>query len=185
MDFPGNQTNSKLYFTKRHYFTSAGRFWSVAILLESVAILVGNVVALRIFLRRKFIASKTCFLLINLTVADLLVGLWQTAILIVMKTVPPPYRRGSPLEFIKFFIPIVSLPALAVISVERAIAVFKPFRYRVLKKSRYCGVIIASWLIASVPWVVRVQDFESRANKDARKAILGFHLRHRKFSQNL
>ncbi|XP_031564293.1 adenosine receptor A3-like [Actinia tenebrosa] len=128
--------------------------WSTVFLLQALVILVGNVVALRIFLKRKFLINKSCFLLINLTFADLIVGLSSTVIWFVAVAHHGGGQDHINLSRLLFLIPLASLFSLAVISIERAVAVFMPFRHRVANNRHYFAAVGLCWVIFAVPSIL-------------------------------
>ena len=48
--------------------------WMIAFSLESLAIIVGNTISIVVFWKQRSSLKRTCYLLINLSVADLMVG---------------------------------------------------------------------------------------------------------------
>ena len=80
--------------------------------------------------------KRTCFLLINLAVADLLVGISEPVVLATKKI--PRIKGGpkeaqsiqSPANTVHIFASNASIFFLALISLERAFAVLWPFRHR-------------------------------------------------------
>lgn len=137
----------------RHLPEEQFDFWSILFFLEALVILVGNVVTLRIFLKQKFLINKSCFLLVNLTIADLLVGLSSTVLWFIRGD-----RYGGDVNRLIFqislLIPIASLSSLAIISIERAVAVFMPFRHRVADNRHYFVAVGLSWVFIVVPLIL-------------------------------
>ena len=103
------------------------------------------------------------YLVISLTIADILVGgvsgsVYQFVILEhcdLVKFYPPVLHRELPL----IFFPFASLTNIAVISVERFHATFRPFRHRLIKRWVYVVAIAVVWvfpLIVLVIWGVKM-----------------------------
>ena len=98
------------------------------------------------------------YLVINLTVVDILVGGISTIILLSInryigcKTliVRLP-REGNMITFFIFYwFPLTSLTNINVISLERMHATFRPFRHRVIKKWVYGVTICVVWVLAGM-----------------------------------
>lgn len=124
------------------------KVWYGIFTLESFLILTLNSVALSIFFKKNFLKKKSTFLLINLTFADLLVGLT------IPVTFAVDFVDDVNVELV-FYLPSLlaayeSLLSLAAIALERLFAIFWPFKHRLLKRSHYFWHIALSWFIASV-----------------------------------
>ncbi|KAK3740784.1 hypothetical protein QZH41_001243 [Actinostola sp. cb2023] len=153
--------------------------WSVIVFVESALIILSNALTLVVFLW-KFRRRKPCILLINLTIADLLVGLavLNTGIKSLSpKKHPPPkkglgcVKLGHTFTVVLFILTTLgSLVSLALISLERAFAVFKPFQHRVTKKINYFYGILAAWIISAIPCVA---EFVFRCHPDRHEINLG------------
>jgi len=128
--------------------TSAIVFCSI-MLLESVLITIGNIFTIYVFSTHRKRLKRTSTLLINLAVADLLVGLTESSG-VATKTIPRHFTE----DFMKLktthnnlstIIPTMfsctSLFCLVHISLERAYAVIWPLRHRVISTKTYlCGI---------------------------------------------
>ena len=134
---------------------------------EYVAIVTLNLLSIILFIKNKSLRTRGMYLVISLTVADLLVGS-------LSQSVDSFYSQNlfCP-SFIKFYLlprevmiafdilcllfPLVSLTNIAVISLERFHATFRPFRHRLIKRWVYVVAITAVWvfpLIVLVIWGV-------------------------------
>ena len=137
--------------------------WLTVFTAESVAIVTVNLLAILLFIKNRSLRTRSMYLVISLTVADMLVGglsgsvsqldllrkchfvnvyLLHLKVIIVLRS------------FFLFF-PFVSLTNIAVISVERFHATFRPFRHRLIKSWVYVVAIAVVWvfpLIVSVIW---------------------------------
>jgi len=115
--------------------------------LEAAVIIIGNVFTIFVFKNQsKLHLKRTCLLLINLAVADLLVGVGEVAVLVMHKI--PGTENGSLSASWAFqaFGSCVSLMFLALISLERVYAVFRPLRHRVTSDRAYIFSIVIVWV---------------------------------------
>ena len=101
--------------------------------LEIAVIITGNVFTIFIFWTLRLRLKRTCFLLINLAVADLLVGIAEGAALAIhksLRTEMQPKGTQSPSWAFRMFASCTSLMFLALVSLERLYAVLWPLRHR-------------------------------------------------------
>ena len=120
--------------------------------IEAVLIIVGNSLTIFVFWTQTFRQRRTCLLLINLSAADLLVGVAQSLVL-ATKKIPRRGQEGSakhPLLPFLFFPSCASVFFLALISLERVCAVFWPVRHRVASLQIYVCSVVTVWLIGLV-----------------------------------
>ncbi|XP_078363808.1 somatostatin receptor type 5-like [Oculina patagonica] len=126
--------------------------------MTSVAIVTLNIVSIIVFTKNRSLRRRSTYLLINLAVADMLVGGFS-----VMKYF---YFVGGSCDFWKytesekrvnilllslhFLFPVSSLTNIAVISIERVHATFWPFRHRAIKKTAYGLIIAFFWVMAVI-----------------------------------
>jgi len=131
--------------------------WAGFFSLQALIILSCNVISLVIFVR-KYRHLKTNILLINLSIADIMTGLFGVKMAIfpveLLTSSSDPSCRGT---FLSNLLKILnqgsleSTATLALIAVERAYAVIKPLQHRVLKRRYYrCGVIL-TWCLTAIP----------------------------------
>ena len=121
----------------------------VVFAIETVVIIIGNVFTIFVFWTRRFRLKRTCFLLINLAVADLLVGIAEFAALVIHRiprTEMRPEETRSPLWAFQSFGSCTSVMFLALISLERAYAVLWPLRHRVTNTRLYIYSIVTVWV---------------------------------------
>ena len=98
------------------------------------------------------------YLVINLTVVDILVGGLSTINLLLIIThigcktgiVRLPWEGHMITWFIFYWFPLTSLTSITVISLERMHATFRPFRHRVIKKWVYGVTISVVWVLAGM-----------------------------------
>ena len=127
-----------------------GNAWLKVLLSELILIVVINAFTVVAFARNRHLRKRTTYLIINLTVADLLVG----AISGPVQIFGPDSDRGrgfSWQEFViltsRYIFPITSQANLSLISLERLHATLFPFRHCLIEKWLYFKVIIGSWII--------------------------------------
>ena len=115
--------------------------------LEAAVIIIGNVFTIFVFkTQSRLHLKRTCLLLINLAIADLLVGVGEVAVLIMHRI--PGTGDGSLSASWAFqaFGSCLSVMFLALISLERVYAVFRPLRHRVTSARAYIFSIVIVWV---------------------------------------
>ena len=137
--------------------------WFTVFTAEFVAIVTVNLLSILLFIKNRSLRTRSMYLVISLTVADMLVGglsgsvsqldllrkchfvnvyLVHLKVIIVLRS------------FLLFF-PFVSLTNIAVISVERFHATFRPFRHRLIKSWVYVVAIVIVWAFPVITLVIR------------------------------
>ena len=144
--------------------------WLTVFTAEFVAIVTVNLLAIILFIKNRNLRTRSMYLVISLTVADMLVGvlsggylqfrlLWQCSLIKLNLS----WKVFILLSGFSFFMPLVSLTNIAVISVERFHATFRPFRHRLIKRWVYLATIAVAWvfpvLIVSVIGTVELLYF--------------------------
>lgn len=121
-------------------------------MVESVLVVLGNLFTIFVFWKHRNRLKRTSFLLINLAVTDLLVGLGQP---IVIKTFPQQLEikstapgKGIIAAAFQGMFSFASLFCLAAISLERAFALIWPLRHRVTSSKVYIYSIVFVWISA-------------------------------------
>ena len=121
------------------------------IVTESIVIFIINAYTLIVFARNRHLRKNSTYLIINLTVADLLVGAVTGPLgLKWFKTDYGPgfsWQKFSILIFYNIF-PISSLSNLSLIALERLHATLCPFTHSLIGEWVYFKIIICSWLLA-------------------------------------
>ena len=148
------------------YITSKCIAWHAVSVTESVIIVSVNLLTIIVFIRNKNLRKRSTCLVINLTVVDMLVG--------VLFGVPQfpflpcnifvDYVEEILTQAILVFLLLASVTNIAVISLERMHATFRPIRHRVIKKWVYGVTIVGAWVLAFivnlahlvVPWTASV-----------------------------
>ena len=123
---------------------------------ESLIIVSVNLLTIIVFIKNRNLRTRAMYLVISLTVADMLVGLLSQSpfpfvfmqdTCDLLRRVPLDEKIETLLNITMPGLPLVSLTNIAVISLERTHAAFRPFKHRVIKKWVY-GVIIATvWVL--------------------------------------
>ena len=140
--------------------------WLTVFTAESVAIVTVNLLAIILFIKNRNLRTRSMYLVISLTVADMLVGVLsggyvqffflQECSLIKLNL---SWEVIIPLAIFLNVFPLVSLTNIAVVSLERFHATFRPFRHRLIKRWVYVVAIAVVWvfpLIVLVIWGVEM-----------------------------
>lgn len=146
--------------TAEHLSSAECVTWTALLIIELVAIVTINVLAIIIFIRKRNVRRRSTYLLINLTVADMLVGaltgpkhvynfgVWCDFWYDKLRENPTSLLVIDGID--KFFLG-ASLINITTISLERLHATFRPLRHRVAAKKWIYGVVIfASWCIVTL-----------------------------------
>ena len=121
----------------------------VILAIEVTIIIIGNAFTIFVFWNQRLRLKRTFLLLINLAVADLLVGLGE-ALVLATNTIPnggnEALKMESPWWAFQVFGSSTSLMSLALISLERVYAVLWPLRHRVASTRAYVYSIGIIWV---------------------------------------
>ena len=123
---------------------------------EIFVIVAFNFITILVFLKNRSLRKRSMYLILNLAVADMLVGAFSASYTylelgMMCNIWKVKYSIGLGFDVLVWLwsvFPIASLTNLAVISIERAHATFRPFKHRVVKKWVYGAIITASWLLS-------------------------------------
>ena len=132
-------------------FNSWNIAWSLCFGLLATLIVVGNVLTILIFVKRR-LRKRAHFLLISLAVADLLVGFPIGPLFVAINTTFGSAWHWTRLVF-KYgdiFVGLASINTLAVISLERMYAIGWPIRHRTLNFRVYMFAIFTPWIVAAI-----------------------------------
>ena len=159
-----NNTNGEITHNKMSISLSECIIFFTVFTAEYVAIVTLNLLSIILFIKNKSLRTRGMYLVISLTVADLLVGS-------LSQSVDSFYSQNlfCP-SFIKFYLlprevmiafdilcllfPLVSLTNIAVISLERFHATFRPFRHRLIKRWVYVAAIAVVWVVPIITLVI-------------------------------
>ena len=120
--------------------------WSPVFITEFLVILIINFITITAFARTRHLRKRSTYLIINLTVADLLVGA-LTGPLFVYSEQDCSWP-GLIFSVLYATFPIASQLNLSLISLEQLHATRFPFRHCLLTKWVYFKIIIANWVIS-------------------------------------
>ena len=134
--------------------------WLTVFTAESVAIVTVNLLAIILFIKNRSLRTRSMYLVISLTVADMLVGVLsggyvQLKFLRQCGLIKLNLSRiVIPLATFFDVFPLVSLTNIAVISLERFHATFRPFRHRLIKRWVYVVAIAVVWVFPLIVLVI-------------------------------
>ena len=140
--------------TGRLFSEKEERFWSTAFVIEIIVVFLLNAFTLAIYTRTRHLRKRSAFLIINLTVADLLVGA-VVGLLPILE--PDNDKRDLEQAFswqsfvyltLTELFKVASLANISLISLERLHATLFPFRHRLVGKRVYLTIILCSWSFA-------------------------------------
>ena len=134
--------------------------WFAALLAVAVAIVTVNLLSIILFIKNSNLRTRGMYLVINLTVVDILVGGLSSLHLLLnssntyigCKTVIVRLPREENILVTSVFLwfPLTSLTNITVISLERMHATFRPFSHRVIKKWVYGVTTCVVWVLAGM-----------------------------------
>ena len=132
--------------------------WFAAFLAVAFAIVTVNLLSIILFIKNSNLRTRGMYLVINLTIADMLVGGLSTIYILSINSrmeckteiVRLPWEGYMITWFIFYWFPLTSLTNITVISLERMHATFRPFRHRVIKKWVYGVTISVVWVLAGM-----------------------------------
>lgn len=145
---PGNSTSNQ---TDNKVIT-----WCVAYAIVTVAIIFNNVAAIAAFTKSRLLRKFGNYFLVNLAVADLMVGTIALPMYIHLIYISPytgsSVTKPKPFQTVHIafdvFSGMASAFTLTVISLERVYAIFCPLRYRSLSRATYFVVLAEVWILA-------------------------------------
>ena len=120
------------------------------IITEFLVILIINAVTITAFARSRHLRKRSTYLIINLTVADLLVGA-VTGPLHVYHKMKENFGFTWPGMIVHVFditFPATSQVNLCLISLDRLHATLFPFRHCLIRKFFYFKIILGSWFVS-------------------------------------
>ena len=116
--------------------------------VEAAVIISGNLFTIFVFKTQSALHLKrTCLLLINLAVADLLVGVGEVVVLVTHRIPRTDLRTVTVWWSFQAFGLCVSVMFLAVLSMERVYSVFWPLRHRITNARAYIFSIAIVWVV--------------------------------------
>ena len=134
--------------------------WFAVVLMVSIAIVTVNLLSIILFIKNSDLRTRGMYLVINLTVADTLVGVISSLHLPGFPSKECKNAKNLNVRsnregyiitsFLFFWFPLTSLTNITVISLDRMHATFCPFRHRVIKKWVYGVTICVVWVLAGM-----------------------------------
>ena len=131
--------------------------WFAVFLIESVAIVLVNLLSITLFMKTRNLRTLAMFLVINLTIADMLVGGFSSIRLFKLLglgcdivNISLTKEGSNIISFFFYWFRLSSLTSIAAISLDQLHATLRPLGHRVIKKWVY-GVIIAGvWVLTAI-----------------------------------
>ena len=134
--------------------------WFAVVLVVSIAIVTVNLLSIILFIKNSDLRTRGMYLVINLTVADTLVGVISSLqfLRLLSNECKNAYSLNVRLNwegnkitlFLFTWFPLTSLTNITVISLDRMHATFRPFRHRVIKKRVYGVTMSVVWVLAGM-----------------------------------
>ena len=136
--------------------------WYAVFLTINVAVVAVNLLSIILFIKNSNLRTRAMYLVINLTVADMFVGGIDTFFVVfhfflygcearntflIWPEMPPILVVLSTIEA---WLPLTSVTGIAVISLDRMHATFRPFRHRNIKKWAYGVTIAGVWILTAM-----------------------------------
>ena len=123
--------------------------WLPVFITEFVVILIINTITIIAFARIRQLRKRSTYLIMNLTVIDLLVGAVTGPIYVYQedKESNDFTWAGSLIFAIEITFPISSQVNHSLISLERLHATLFPFRHCLITKRSYIKIVVGSWFI--------------------------------------
>ena len=142
--------------------------WYAVSLTINVAVVSVNLLSIIVFIKNSNLRTRAMYLAINLTVVDMFVGGSATSVIVLLFLL---YGCGAgstvfifiaarewPLILLVFFmidtwVSLTSLTGIAVISLDRMHATFRPFRHRNTEKWVYGVTIAGVWILSAMIFI--------------------------------
>ena len=143
-----------------------GIVWCSVFILAAILIVVGNLLTIILFVVNQRLRKKSLFLVINMAVADLMLGA-VTLPLYIYLVGKHHYQlwSGSISQLFVYCYTIAdnismvaSLITATFMSCERFYAIYRPFRHRTLSVRAYCIVIMVVWTLASLDTIFYIAN---------------------------
>ena len=130
--------------------------WLTVFMAESVAIVTINFLTVIVFIRNRSLRKRSMYLVINLAVADMLVGGYSEITYFVFLGESCSFWNTQQLPSVNLYDYMeeafftASLTSLAAISLERTHATFRPFKHRIIKKWVFGFIITIIWVTSGL-----------------------------------
>ena len=130
--------------------SSTSILFAVIYALEAIMIIIGNTFTIFVFWNQRSLIKRTYFLLINLAIADLLVGITELTVLAAFKfevMLESDALLMNPSVAFQVLFPSTSVYFLALVTLERAFSVLWPIRHRSINSRVYIFSIVFGWAV--------------------------------------
>ena len=136
--------------------------WYAVILTIYVAVVAVNLLSIVLFIKNSNLRTRAMYLVINLTVADMFVGgiaifdvvfqflLYGCESENILQSFFKREWQAVSFTTINMWLPLTSVTGIAVISLDRMHATFRPFRHRNIKKWAYGVTIAGVWILTAM-----------------------------------
>ena len=121
-----------------------------------------NALTAIIYLRERSLRNRSMYLVINLAIADILIGgllilhVWFVGSDCNFWTSDLNVPTNLVIIAVYRVFPLASATNLAAISLERTHATFRPFAHRLIKKKIFGAAVVAVWIIAGLTSTISV-----------------------------
>ena len=136
-------------------FNSWNWFWSTCFGVTAFVIIITNSLSIAVLVKPRF-RKRSLYLLIDLAIADLLVGLFAVPIYMIRGISEDKFVPLVVLDDVDMFTGLSSIFTLTVISLERLFAISQPLRHRQLSSHSYAIAIATPWILSLAVASVRV-----------------------------
>ena len=130
-------------------------FWSICFVFTAVIIIIGNCLSISVLLKRR-LRKRPHYLLAELAIADLLVGIFAVPILMITSVSKERVLSRFISDCVDMFTGFWSVFTLAVISIERLYAVARPLHHRQLSFKSYIIAMVMPWVFSVIVTSTRV-----------------------------
>ena len=156
----------------------------IAFMFESGLIVMGNVLTLILFAREKKLRKKSLFLVMNMALADVMLGAVSLPLWVYFSA-GPGYQlwtatKNAPISYSFYFLDTTfsqsSLISAVFISCERFYAVYWPLKHKTLSTRAYGIAILMVWSLAIVVSIVVFLSLYLESDKTAVLSWMSFPL---------
>ncbi|XP_078364208.1 beta-1 adrenergic receptor-like [Oculina patagonica] len=145
-------------------FNSWNWFWTVCFGVTAITIIICNLLTILVLLKRRF-RKRFHYMLIDLAITDLLVGLFTIPIYMTVVISVETLIPRVVYDCVDMFTGLCSIFTLTVISLERLHAIARPLRHRQLSSHSYIIAMVTPWILSLIVTSTRVLlDFSVMKN---------------------
>ena len=115
------------------------------VVFKAVSIVAGNSLLIILFGLKKKLRKKSLFLIVNMAIADVLLG----AVTLPLKIYLRISRTSNIFAFVSYYLfSLASLISAVFVSCERFYAICRPLKHRTLSSTTYRTAIVVVWVLA-------------------------------------